>query len=370
MRLSRSLLVLTVLLLHAAWLTAGQPKINNMLVFHDDVLGKDTVLQNVYLNLRNLYTDSLIVGYAPYDENGAIDTDELRWVPQDKVSYFRYNRHLYAPLTLTTDSGSVTCFMRHYRDRLSRVKVYTMGNRRHRQYYALYPDSTVLPIADMVEFRDQERLERTGNHNFIRSMHWGVLAGMMGNGAVQLDDYPPTDAQQAVTAGVWMDYPFLRHGTSLHVKALYHALSAQTQRRGVAWAYNRRGIDLPLTLRYTCLHVPYRVIPFVEGGMNFRFSLRTSLDGLSNQYVSRPDGQYYPSGELATVEQSNSSMSFAPVVGGGLRYRISDTRHAMLTFNYYFNSVLSHFPTPEHATYSIGEVSTSGWALTLAVGLW
>lgn len=365
----RLILFLAVMSSLPAMMLAGGPK-SDMLKYYDETLGRDSVIQKAYLSLRYLYTDSLQVGYCAYDDDGQPKRDEIHWVPQHQIDFFRYDNHLYAPLTVMTDSAqSVTYFMRHYRDRKSLVKIYTMGKGRQRQFYALYPDSTVQMIPDMVEFRDQERLERTGNHNFIRGFHAGVLLGMMGNGPVTMDDYPVTEAQQAVTAGVWMDWPFLRHGTSLHVKALYHALSAQTQRRGLAWAYNRRGIDLPVSLRYTCLHIPFRTIPFIEGGLNCRVALQNSLVGMSNHYEKRPDGHLYPTGEVSRMEDHNTSMALSPVLGGGLRYRISDTRHAMLTFNYYLNTVMTDYGV-KSSSYYIREVSTDGWTLTLAIGLW
>lgn len=372
MKLLRLILFLAVMSSLPAMMLAGGPKAD-MLKFYDEVTGRDTVLQKAFLTLRYLYTDSLQVGYCAYDDDGQPKRDEIHWVTQDKIDFFRYDNHLYAPLTVMTDSTpSATYFMRHYRDRKSLVKIYTMGHGRHRQFYALYPDSTVQMIPDMVEFRDQERLERTGNHNFIRGFHCGPLVGMMGNGPVSIDDYPVSEAQQAVAAGLWMDWPFLRHGTSLHVKALYHALSAQTQRRGVAWSYNRRGIDLPVTLRYTSLHVPFRVIPFIEGGLNCRLALHNRLVGWSNLYEPRPGGDSYPSGELVRMEQNTTAMALSPMLGGGLRYRISDTRHAMLTFNYYLHTVMSDYGYGVHSTamYYIREVSVNSWTLTLAVGLW
>lgn len=369
MKLRHVLLSFVTLLVPVVMLAGKRPKAD-LLKYYDSVFSKDTVVSDVYLELRHLYTDSLIIGYAAYDKDRVADKTALNWVPQERIGFFIYYNHLYAPLTVQVGTEPVTYFMRHYRDRKSRVKVYTMGKLFHREYYALYPDSTVQKINNMVEFRDQERLERTGNHNFIRGFHWGVLAGVTGYDEVLLDDYPPSDAQQSVTAGVWLDWPFWRHGASLHAKALYQAVSARTQLKGVIWAYNRRGMELPLTLRYSCLHVPGRVIPFVEGGINCRLSWRNSLDCVANSYAMRPDGKPYPTGELIVEDIDQPGVDFTPVVGGGLRYRINDTHHAMLTFNYNYRSALAHYDVRAFTQNFIEEVSTSSWTLTLAIGLW
>lgn len=369
MKFARLMQVWLISVLPALSFAGGQKK-SDLLMYHDDATGRDSVVLDAYLDLRYLYTDSLLVGFAFKGEDGLINPDSMRWVTQEKIGFFRHNNHLYAPLTLTTGDKPGTYFMRHYRDRKSRVKVYTMGKWRQRQYYALYPDSTVTEIPDMVEFRDQERLERTGNRNYIRGFHWGVLAGMIGNGNIQLDDYPMAEDQQGMTVGAWMDWPIYRHGASLHAKVMYHAMSAKTQRRGVAWAYNRKGLDVPLSLRYTCLPIPYRLIPFVEGGVNFRLALKNSAEGISNRFELRPDGQKYPTSALFLSEQQGNRCAVAPVLGGGLRYRVTDTRHVMLTFNYYLNSVMAHYELDAASFYQIYDVTANGWSLSLCVGLW
>lgn len=375
MKLRRLILAFVTLLVPVVMLAGKRPKVD-LLKYYDPVLGIDTAVADVYLEVRHLYTDSLVIGYAPYDQHRQVDKRNLTWVPQEQIGYFVYDRYLYAPLTVQAGQEPVTYFMRHYRDRKSQVKIYTMGKRRQRQYYAFYPDSTVQEINNMVEFRDQERLERTGNHNFIRGFHWGVLAGVMGHGQLQIGsgieldgDFPQSDAQQAVTAGMWMDWPFFRNGTSLHAKVLYQGFSARTQRGGVICAYNRQGLDLPLTLRYSCLHVPGRVIPFVEGGLSCRLAWQNRLECMWNHYEQRPDGHGYPTGQVATAEQNPTGVDFAPVVGGGLRYRINDTRHAMLTLNYNFKSVLAQYDLPAISQLFIEQASASSWTLTLAIGL-
>lgn len=350
-----------------------QMKTETLKCEHPDT-GRDTLISRVNVYVDYLYTDTMLLCY--YDQHRPeYGGHPLVYVPNEQIQFFTYDGDLFVPITFTERDGTTWHrFLRRYRDRKSRVPVYAMGRgRKHTRYFIFDADSLVVEIDDMVRFRDEERLARTGNHNYMRGFHWGILAGMMGNSQIQMLSEFSSPKQQGMTLGLWIDEPLYRYGTSLHVKALYHAMSAKP--KGVALAYNSRGIDLPITVRQTLHDLPWRVIPFIEGGVNMRLCWTNSLESVANTYL--PDTEDYPSYMQPTklldgmekYEFHDRSLHFLPVVGGGLRWRINDSRHAFVTWNYYLTSLVGRIDTRNVVDVTKCEIQASGWTVTVGVGL-
>lgn len=305
----------------------------DMLKYYDRTTKHDTLVWTHFIDVRHLYTDSLQVGFR--DEVGKLD---WQWISQDDIDFFSYGGVYYDDrMVMGEDGKQRRIFLRMNRDSRSRVKLFTIGRGPEKRHYAEGEDSVLYRIDNVHAYRTEERVRRTGNPNYYRRFRWGVMLGMV-NSDMQVGASPngySLPSQQYVTGGLWADLPVDPYGFSLHAEVYLHAASGSCrQEPHFAFAYNAHAISLPLTLRYTLLPLKGAVLPYVEGGVDWRCYTRQTMDGVSPSMAH---------GHETWSISSLSEVSTSLTLGGGIEYKVNSRHSLWLSCRYNPSAICSDY---------------------------
>lgn len=296
----------------------------NVIKYFDQSQQKDSVIQDVSLRLRYLYTDSMYVGLENIMPDGSVI-----WIPQKDIDFFYYYNTLYSAKTLIMDDGQPhRVFMAIDRNKKSDIKIYTYGSGINKRMYAEGPDSIMQEIDDVKTYRMEERVRRSGNPNYYRRFKWGVTAGMYSN-TFKSNHYGGFDNQAVVTGGVWADIPFDAFGLSIRPSLLYTEFSGKGEEQHSSLAFNYKAICMPLTLRYSFIMINSRLVPFIEGGAEMRYYLRHDMSALMS-LIDTYQGSYY----AVWNDHGKSPFNLATTLGAGFEYRLNDQHSLWLNINY------------------------------------
>lgn len=186
---------------------------------------------------------------------------------------------------------------------------------------------------------EASRIIERQNHNLIHRFRWGVGVGMafssltattewVGN---NIGQHPMTmtfdpHSQMQPTISLFADLPSFG-GISMHPEL---TLRQGSLCQSLVWPsreqtdeiYNYTMLELPMLLRYTCVQLRGRWLPYAEAGAHFGYMLRSEHQ--RRAYVFDDDG-YLSSLDLNTHQ--GDAVRFQPAVGAGVEYRYSE-RHA------------------------------------------
>lgn len=394
----RRLMSLLLLLLPLAQTKAADDSPKDLIRVVDASAGIDTVYTQVWLEVENLYTDTLRVGMRSQE-----DAPVGQWFDQAQIEYFRHKGVMYEPRQLILDNGeSRRLLLQRDRGRGgSNALIYTLGEGQNRKQYVrqrsdeqLHPlvsadghfsryvadyfasmwSSPSPEVADYIartkptraHFRLAERISHQHNDHYLRHFTYGVLAGMHLT-EVRADRIGNASSQLCATAGLWADMPLDTWGTSLRVEANYFAFSSMFEDAKHQFAYNYRGIDVPLLLRYTALPVKGRVMPYLEGGVALGIAMSGDLKG----EVRVPDdqGDYY----YFWYGDQKSGLPLNVLVGAGVEVQLTPRHSLWAGLRYRFAGPLDEYDPrlDETAINEDGPVAfdRSGWMFTLMFNL-
>lgn len=334
----------------------------------DKAQGLDTIFLQVELVPEHLYTDSLRVGVR-FKEGTPIEYV----FDQAKIEYFRLKGIMYEPRVLHLEDGTEHRLLME-RDRGSRSSnalIYTLGKGSQKRYYMrTRQDSTLHPLAtadgrfssyaqnylyelwpnpsakatDYVQqtrptqgrFRLAERIYRQHNDHYLRHFTWGVLAGMYRTDLTTIQQ-GELRGQLCATAGLWADMPVDSWGASLRAEVSYYATSALLEVPGILTAYNYRGLDVPLLLRYTALPVRGRMLPYIEGGVAIGVKLSSKLEEEKKNWDK--DGEYY----YNLQGQCTSGLPVNVLYGVGVEWQLNPRHSLWLGLRYRMPALLEEY---------------------------
>lgn len=360
--------------------------------------GIDTVFTQVVLVPENLYTDSLIVGVKK-----TADGPLVYLANQAHVEYFRLNGTMFEPRMLQLEDGTEHRLLME-RDRGtkgSNALIYALGQGSQRRYYMRTRlDNTLHPLATadrhlsayalhylnglwrepsdqaaayltktratQDHFRLAERVCRQHNDHYLRRFTWGVLAGVHRSDLTTVQQGEQL-GQLCATAGLWADLPIDTWGTSLRAEVNYYAQSAHLEASSIQAAYNYRGLEVPLLLRYTVLPVRGSVLPYIEGGAALAVTLSSNLE--QERKNSDDDGDFYFTSQGKLISEMPVSILF----GAGVEWQLHPKHSLWLGLRYRLPSVLEEYRGMRPETGELEDISMklkrSGLTLTLMYNL-
>lgn len=379
-----------------AW-AESKPKLDLIRVV-DKSQGLDTLFTSVVLEPENLYTDSLRVGVKLGEGK------PITYVfDQAQIEFFRLKGTMYEPRLLQLEDGTEHRLLleRDRGGRNSNALVYTMGKGSQKRYFMrTRQDSTLHSLAntdglfssytlDYLDslwqepsakaadfahktratrghFRLAERIYHQHNDHYLRHFTWGVLAGVHRTDLTTVQQ-GELHGQWCATAGLWADLPVDSWGTSLRAEVNYYANSAMLEVPSTLTAYNYRGLDVPLLLRYTALPVRGRVMPYIEGGVALGVTLSSNLEAERKNWDQ--DGEYY----YNYSGRCSSGMPVSLLYGAGVEWQLNPRHSLWLGLRYRMPALVEEYvlemPENTEAHERSVKLKHSGITLTLMYNL-
>ena len=294
-----------LLLLTGLWFSVSAfSQRRNLLMFHDPLLGKDTIISRVNFMFRDRLEKQYSIGVRLLDGN-------LREFKSHEIAGYREGRKNYYSRRLQTngevrqvllprvyDVDSVTIYLFIQDD--GKRKLYgEIGSRDSLLFPITETDNPLLaylkefPIAkdervsayfdeltaSVGSFEKRHRVARTGNPNYITRFRWGI---MLGASLGKADVAPFAYADKLLGyGGLFVEIPvYESFSVRPEVTFCPYAYSShQTSEVGeVNAVYHRKDISGTLLFRYTLRSFKGKWLPFVQIGPELNFVLDKSME--------------------------------------------------------------------------------------------
>ena len=280
----------------------------NLVMYHDPIAGKDTVLTHVtFLTENNREMQSMI-------KTRLKDGTEKTFKAEEIVG-FRDGKKMYYSKTLELDGQLLHVLLpRAYGKDSVGIYQYLQDNGKWKLYAGIGKDSLLVPIVDeanpnyvnplltylkefpiasdviVSEFIDglkptinsferRHLVVRTGNPNYITRFRWGIMAGAsMGTAKVEPFDF----ANKLLGfGGLFADIPVIE-GLSLHPEVTFspygYSSNQITSLGQVLAVYNRKDLVGTFMFRYTLRMLKGKWLPYAQVGAETNWTLDKSLD--------------------------------------------------------------------------------------------
>ncbi|MBE6286859.1 MAG: hypothetical protein E7099_01525 [Mediterranea massiliensis] len=328
------------LLLFVATSIFAQKK-QNIIVYHDNEIGKDTVISRVAFAVDNARGKQQAISLI--DKDGKI----IKRYKAEEIKYYIDGGQLYTSAYLMeNDTLKRLLLPRIYsREDVSIYKYYP--NHERSVYYVRFAGDSILkpmlvndknlltdylltfPIAKEervntyihrmkatpASFDKRYKIILSENTNYLTRFRWGILAGA-GFGGVSHKIYSFENKFQGLL-GAFIDVPFY-NSLSFHSELAYREYTEVTHfesmgdHYGGAAIYNGRGLIMPLMVRYTANHLKGKWLPYLQIGPELHYMFKNET---ANQYLTGTTDGYMMLMESGTISLDKFSVGVTGGVG-------------------------------------------------------
>lgn len=313
----------------------------NIIVFHDNVTGKDTIMPRVLFandNVRKRQHEISLV-----DKEGKL----LRTLRAENVNFYvdgdmQYQstlleendtiRRLLLPRVYIKNDISI---YKYYPDKKGSAYYVKIGNdsilraillngrNRLSDYLMTFPiakDERVKAYIQRMKstpasFDKRYKIILSENTNYLTKFRWGVLAGA-GLGRITNEDFSFGPKLQGIL-GVFANIPF--YGPlSIHSELAYREyantirMKSENNHFGGDAIYNNKGFILPLMIRYTANHIKGKWVPYLQMGTELQYAFKKET---ANQFLVGTADDYMELVESGTIPLDKFSLAFTGGMG-------------------------------------------------------
>ena len=325
----------------------------NLVMYHDPIEEKDTVLSHVTF----LSDDSQ---QMQYEIKVRLKDGAIKVFKASEIAGFRDGRKSYYSRLVEVDGKVKRVLLpRAYDVDSVAIYRYIQDNGKKKLYAGIGKDSLLVPIVDeynsdyvnpllpylreftiaqdevvaefinglkptVGSFERRHLVVRTGNPNYITRFRWGVMAGAS-VGTVKVDEFAFSNKLLGY-GGVFADIP-MYDGMSLHPEVTFHPYAyscRQISAVGRTFAvYNRKDLVGALMFRYTLRMLKGKWLPYAQVGMEANWALDKTMESASRW----TDNEGFIALEQLSYPQEKG-MTMGTTAGLGVEYILS-AKHSL-----------------------------------------
>ena len=326
----------------------------NLLMYHDPVTGRDTIISHVNFQYGNMREQQYQIRVRMAD-------GKLREFLPHEISGYREGRISYYSRTVEVNGEARQVLLpRMYEVDSVFIYRFIQDNDKPKLYVQIGKDAPLIPFVDeenparinpqlsaflksfpvseeslvskylyavkptIGSFEKRHRVVRTGNHNYITRFRWGILAGAsLSKADVELFDYTN---KMTGFGGLFAEIP-VYEDLSIRPEVAFmpyayssHQVINGGEKNGV---YNRKDITGTFLFRYTLRSLSGKWLPFAQVGPEVNFALDKSMESASRMI----DNEGFTILEKLEHPQEKGA-TFGLSAGVGVEY-VLNTRHSL-----------------------------------------